>query len=254
MDGDIIIELDLTVPVFRAAYYLGDLTNTTEVSLLKRILIPSDVCVDIGANIGYVTLIMAKYAREVYSYEPMPSTYKWLVRNTQLNPRLAAKVKCYEMALSDHTDIQTMYMPTNEPQSASLQPGAWAQSSTSQVKVGSLDRHLTDIAPSFIKIDVEGAEYDVLHGAARTVERNHPIVFSELSNVYQARFGHNCREIYDFFIKWSYTCLLVWKESQFDAGPISIDPLPRELPQDGQVRNGLFIPADRVNEVLARIR
>ena len=53
------------------------------VSLFKSLLQPHDTVLDIGANIGCTSLLFGALARKVYSFEPSPSTYRWLVQNVQ---------------------------------------------------------------------------------------------------------------------------------------------------------------------------
>ena len=59
----------------------------------------NDVVLEIGANVGGNSKELPKYAKFVYSFEPAPSCYKWLARNTRHIPN----IKCYNAAVSDKT-------------------------------------------------------------------------------------------------------------------------------------------------------
>ena len=51
------------------------------VSLFKSLLQLNDTVLDVGANIGCTSLLFGDLARKVYSFEPSPTTYRWLVEN-----------------------------------------------------------------------------------------------------------------------------------------------------------------------------
>jgi predicted O-methyltransferase YrrM len=53
------------------------------VSFFKSLLQPTDTVLDIGANIGCTSLLFGSRASKVYSFEPSPTTYRWLVENVQ---------------------------------------------------------------------------------------------------------------------------------------------------------------------------
>ena len=64
-----------------------------------------------------------------------------------------------------------------------------------------LDAILVDVPGrvSFIKCDVEGAEFGVLLGAVQTIERHRPIVYVELVSGYLQRYGHSLDDVFGFF-------------------------------------------------------
>src|ERR1039458_7626249 len=63
---------------------------------------PGDVCIDVGANIGYYTLIMSKAVGpqgQVYAFEPVPPTFNYL--NKILTETKSFNVKAFQLAISD---------------------------------------------------------------------------------------------------------------------------------------------------------
>jgi FkbM family methyltransferase len=133
------------------------------------------IIIDAGANIGNHSVYFAKVcgAQTVYSFEPMRQTFEILSRNAELNA--PERIKCYNTALgASHTKGDLLqFFPGN----------------IGTARVKSSDRGLYEIKPldSFdlreihiIKIDVEGAEIDVLEGARQTLARCKPIIWVDL--------------------------------------------------------------------------
>ena len=96
-----------------------------------------------------------------------------------------------------------------------------------------------------LKIDVEGAELDVLTGGARLITRDRPLVAIELVEAHQRRFGRACADILRFFGERDYVAVEV---------PDHLDPprpfTPDAIERDGAV-NVLFVPRERVEAILA---
>jgi FkbM family methyltransferase len=149
-----------------------------EMMLLEKFRrhIPIDATIiDAGANIGNHSVYFSKicYARSVYAFEPMRQTFKILARNAELNA--PERIKCYNYALgaSDTKAALLQFYPGNIGT-------ARVQSSTKGLyEIKPLDAfHFPEV--QVLKIDVEGAEIDVLEGARQTLARCKPIIWVEL--------------------------------------------------------------------------
>ena len=193
MDGDIAIELDLSVPSMRPLYFLYDISSMLETVLIRRLLLPGDVFVDVGANIGYFSLIAAKYARQVVAFEPSPMTRPYLRRNLELNPALASRVTVHSLALSDHCGSAEMFNPPDYPGMAALRPTGQEREVVESVALDTMDHALVDQRVSFIKVDVEGGELDVLNGACLTIDRGAPSSSLSLSSDTRRASGTRAR-------------------------------------------------------------
>jgi len=128
------------------------------------------VALDIGANIGYVTLILAELvgrAGHVYAVEPGPRNFEILRKNIDLN-NYRERISAYQIAISDRNEILKLYMS----QSSNLH-SITASTNTEQAvdvvaKTG--DEFLEDkMLPSFIKMDLEGAEVEAIRGMIETL-------------------------------------------------------------------------------------
>ena len=252
MDGDVNVELDLSVSYFRYLYFHHDLSNEAESVLIRHLLEPKQVFVDVGVHIGYFVLLAAKYGRHVYAFKPNPSSFACLQRNRSLNPTLVQKLDCLMVALGDTRGTLTLYTSPSDPSLASLKPIETSDPVTEVVKVDTLDRVLEAIPIHFIKVDVEGAEIDVLDGARGHISSTLPIVICELFEVFQQRFGHTCRDIVSFFTEYGYQDLRI-ETSAHEDDAVKLTELDVTTLSTTEVNNGLFVPADRVAEVMRRL-
>ncbi len=150
-------------------------TSNTLAALIK----PGMVCYDCGANVGYFTLVMSALvgpAGQVFAFEPDPRHADALRKHMELNDCRNVVVK--EIALSNCSGT-TLFMSAKSM-------SAISQDGNVVVACDSLDR-LGLPAPDVMKIDVEGAELDVLDGASRLLREHRPVVLMALHiNVQQA--------------------------------------------------------------------
>jgi FkbM family methyltransferase len=155
------------------------LTGTYEpgtTMLVSRLLRRGMIAVDIGAHAGYYTRLFAKLVGKdgkVYAFEPAPQTFDILERNTKIFPN----VQRFNAALLDRDGIINLYESVNSGAN-SIWPnntrGAPARSVT--VQATTLDQVFAHVSPHLIKIDVEGAELEVLHGMQAVLHRSERLV------------------------------------------------------------------------------
>ena len=184
------------------AEHLGYLIGTAEPHLqkiIKKHVRPGDVVYDIGANIGYVSLSLAKQVGatgKVIAFEPVPQSIACLRRNVQIN-RLD-NVQILELAASDGLGKATIRIADNlstaslvwhrhDPSAASLE--------IATVSVDELVESGALRTPRFVKIDVEGAEDKVLLGMRKTLVAARPVLFVECSDAGRETAWHVLREI-----------------------------------------------------------
>lgn len=143
--------------------------------------------IDIGANAGYWAVPLAKNFPSAIAFEPDPGIRERLIRNVKLNQ--LENVTVCELAVSDSSGTANFAVRRALDNSGSLNDGMGSLvnfdtflEGTVLVKTVSLDEYLSinGDSVSLIKIDVEGAEELVLRGAARTLQRDLPVVISEL--------------------------------------------------------------------------
>jgi FkbM family methyltransferase len=211
IDGDVRIEFDMSVPIFRYIYFHYDFAASPEINIMRALLKPDETCIDVGAHLGYLSLIAAKYSKHVIAFEPSPTTFQLLKRNIELNPSLSTKIRAEEYGLSNHEGSFTLYTSKTHPDLASLEPIEVPDGFTQEIKLTTLDQSVSieDSPVGFIKIDVEGAELNVLEGGKDLIKRHHPIIMLELIESHQQRFSHSCGEVVTLLASQGYEAYLI---------------------------------------------
>lgn len=168
---------------------LGYLLGTAESHLqraIKKYVSAGDMVFDIGANIGYVSLSLAKRVGpngRVIAFEPIPRNVEMLRKSIEVNG--LTNIQLLDLAASDR-DGETVIRMAENPATASM---IWHQGNPDVtnivVKTVAID-DLVDAGefgrPIFVKIDVEGAEGLVLAGMRRTIEASQAVLFVECSD------------------------------------------------------------------------
>ena len=160
--------------------YVHDRQCEPELIYLEKICGCTGTAVDVGANIGYYTYKLSKLFDSVHAFE--------------INPELTAgirslgrsNVEVSDIGLSDRKGTATLFVPVlnDIPLTgwASLQPGNCPDTDEHlerPVVIGTLDSvRIADV--SFLKIDVEGHELEVLNGGRVTINATRPVVLVEI--------------------------------------------------------------------------
>jgi len=199
-------------------------TTGVEARLCRLILAEcgaGSVCIDVGANYGFVTLIMGLAVGgrgRVLSFEPAPGLYEALRRNIEDN-ELREVCQPVQLALSQQ-----------EGTTAIAQPG-----STFQARCSTLDRYLEEHPLEkldLIKIDTDGGDFDVLQGAVETLRRFRPVVIVEMAERQQ--------EIYSLLRELGYRHLLDMTGAAVRAGEWPPNLIaacrPVRIPERGSLR------------------
>ena len=151
--------------------------------LMEKHICPGSVAYDVGANHGVHTLLMARLAGSsghVYAFEPVPDIMSQLAENVRLNG--FSNVRGLELALGDQTGSASFVRGKDSSLGHLLEPGSGLEGDLS-IAVTTLDDFVFvegHQAPSFVKLDVEGAESRVLSGAERVLRAHHPILLVDL--------------------------------------------------------------------------
>jgi FkbM family methyltransferase len=142
---------------------------------------------DVGANIGIMTVHLAKHLPNstIHAFEPVPdnlNVLKRIIKRFKLR-----KIKVHEMAVGDQSGTISMVLPVQS--GAKLQGLShvkhetiteWNEGLEFNVDVNTLDNVLNGERIQGIKIDVENFEYYALKGGRRILEQNQPVIYAEL--------------------------------------------------------------------------
>ena len=144
-----------------------------ETDLVKKEIHKGDVVIDIGANIGYYTIMFAKLVGDsgkVIAFEPDPTNYELLKKNIEING--FTNVILEQKALSDNPG--KMMLSLNNENTAGHHLDFKNENSINSIEVDvlSLDDYFSykNIKINFIKMDVEGAESNVIKGMSNILK------------------------------------------------------------------------------------
>ena len=160
-------------------------------TLASQLVRPGDIVYDVGAHIGYTSLLFAyNHAGAVHSFEILPSTAQKLVKTVAAND-VDNIVMVHNVGLG--SSARTIELAVGPTAMASL----YSQSSDQgkeTCRVTTLDQYVIDNqipSPRFIKVDIEGAEIEFLEGGKNLINECKPIMLIEFHNLSLLQEGVN---------------------------------------------------------------
>lgn len=196
--------LDLTTGMQETVYFHGEYERfLTEVA--SSLIAPGDICLDVGANFGWYTTLMALKCGEdgeVHAFEPMPGAFGDLARNIQVAGS-PPNVSLNNVALGDKAGTIQIHLFDDLPTGhASIAANAGVTTTISDCRMITLDSYLTEHAVKqvdFVKVDIEGAELMFLNGAERLfLQEVPPIIMMEMALATTRNFGYLPDELIKF--------------------------------------------------------
>jgi FkbM family methyltransferase len=184
---------------------IHDVLEPQQTELIKDLLPEHGIFLDVGANIGYFSIIAARMlgvSGHVFAFEPVDAIYRILCKNIELNGlnNLVTPIKlaCFsapgEMAMTQSEEPSKSYLSCSET------------ANTEKVSMTTLDDFVEQRGISVvdcIKIDAEGSDFEVIRGARRTIERCRPAVILETDHL--GRFGSSKLDVSRFFESIDYS-------------------------------------------------
>ncbi|NEO91878.1 MAG: FkbM family methyltransferase [Moorea sp. SIO3G5] len=177
--------------------------DTYVYQIMKRILDKSSNCIDVGGNMGSVLTKICQLAPlgQHYAFEPVPRLA------TRLQKRFP-KVDVRQIALSDLQGQTTFFHVVDAPALSSLKHRDYthwgynnAQTESIAIKTQKLDDILQpDFKVKFIKVDTEGAEFQVFKGAIRTLKTHKPYLVFEFGRTAMVYYKTTPGMMYDFLV------------------------------------------------------
>jgi FkbM family methyltransferase len=163
---------------------------------LKEEIQPGWTVVDVGANIGYFTLLMANRVGpqgKVIAFEPLAENFRILKENIKLNGHTNVVAEnCALMSRTERIELRSA-TPGAITWVASVRIDEKSAVESQSVEAVTLDEYveLNGIAKiDFLKIDVEGAEASVLEGATNVLERDRPTLLIEMHELDRFKDQH----------------------------------------------------------------
>jgi FkbM family methyltransferase len=162
-----------------------------EAEVIVREVNSGDVVCDLGAHVGYFTLLMARLVGaggRVIAFEALPENAKFVEQNARING--LAQVEVVAKAVLDRSQAVEFESEDEDPLTMTAclttSKGRWT------VEAVSLDQHLAGRPEriTFVKIDVQGAEERVLAGMRRILTQHRPTLLVELHDVHVHGANH----------------------------------------------------------------
>jgi FkbM family methyltransferase len=209
LDQGFKMKLDLEDAEQRKVYFFGHYHERYEAALVARLLEPGEIFWDIGANVGYFSLVAAARvhaAGQVVAFEPGAAALERLTENVSLNP--FKNIRIYHLAVADRDGEAVLYRAEGiADSSASLFAAAAGAAGGETCVTVALDGFLNReklAAPDFVKLDVEGAELAALQGAAAILADSRPLLLVEMEEKNLVAAGASKAAIQTFLKDYGY--------------------------------------------------
>jgi FkbM family methyltransferase len=224
--------------------------ETAELRFVEKFLQPGMCVLDIGAHHGLYTLLASRRVGsggKVIAFEPSPRERRLLIQNLRLNS--CSNVRLESCALgNEHARSDLYLVQGREDGCNSLRPPATtAPTQTVLVDVISLDDYLLNAGVKkvdFVKLDVEGAEREVLRGAPYLFGTSRPVILAEVQDIRTHPWGYPAREIVQLLDRAGYDWFRI-----LDSGRLA----PTEIHAQNYDANLVGIPRDRVADVMGSL-
>lgn len=213
-----------------------------ETSLVKKVVKPDNIVVDIGAHIGYYTLIFAKLVGptgKVFAFEPDPENFSLLKKNIEMNGY--KNVILVQKAIADKNSKIKLYL-SEENKGDHRIYDSFDNREFVEVEAIKLDDYLKDYLDkiNFIKMDIEGAEGGAILGMKNLLTQNKNIkLISEFWPIGLKRFGITAAEYLKILLTEGFNLYQI-NENKNKIVPITPDELLKTLTIENQHHTNLF--------------
>ena len=165
--------------------------------------------VDIGSNIGSVTLPLANTFKksQVYSIEPTVYAFEKLKENINLNPDIKKRIKTFNYFISKKKSkikfVHSSWKLNRSDKKHGVHRGILKKTFNKSISLDDLLKK-NKIPIKLIKIDVDGYELDVLKSAEKTLKKIKPIIYFELAPYLYKEIGYKFDDLLNYLKKLNY--------------------------------------------------
>jgi FkbM family methyltransferase len=212
--GGIRYHVDLTEGIDLSLYLFGNFQKHIFCNKYYKEK-PDDVILDVGANIGSMTLQFAQKVPQgrVYAFEPTQYALDKLMKNCSLNPILAERIT----VINTFVSVESAHEPDIQAYSSwkvdsshctpvhEIHLGAiMATTGVSAISIDDFVQENKIKRINYIKIDTDGHEYKVLKGSENTIARFKPVIIFEISKYLMVESNTSFQHFFDLFQKFNY--------------------------------------------------
>lgn len=184
---------------YKAIYFkYKEITNKSKIVILKSIIQPGERVIDVGANIGFFTILLSKLVKpsgKVYAFEPEPNNFYYLKKNTKHQKNII----CNQTAVGAINQNVRLYI-SNELNVDHQTYDNGEKRSFLTVSCVCLDKYFPSPKTiDFIKIDAQGFDFKVILGAKNLIKRSRRIkLMGEFWPYGLAKAGSNPKDYINF--------------------------------------------------------
>lgn len=190
-----------------------------EMSIVRLLSPHIDTMLDIGANVGWYSLVIGSLNKSacIHSFEPIPDTFARLEKNCLLNK--CVNINCHNYGLSSAPGSFPFYFYPEGGINASMRNLSGREDAVVvQCQLSTLDQfslqYLANSRCDFVKCDVEGNELSVLEGGNSFLTQHKPILFLELLRKWSAQFGYHPNDVFKLLKDIGYSAYVVESEGK----------------------------------------
>lgn len=216
-DNVVVNRSGLTFKIDRSDYMqwsvYADETDRSHLFARDFHLPSANIIVDIGSNFGAFSLKTARmfYERdekiEVHAFEPNSIMVDRFIENVDLNPKLKPLIKIHNFGLGKAEGLFSLKVPSGNSGAARL-----IESSDSGIEVKRFDNWVDENnlngKISFVKIDVEGWEMDVLLGAENSILGKKIPLYCEVTDKWLIERGYSEKQLLNKLLSYNYKILI----------------------------------------------
>lgn len=218
-DKNILINLNMEDWIQKQIFYFGRYEIEKKETLFWQNLIKeSENIFDIGANIGYYSLmasIRIGNQGKIFAFEPVTVTYNKLIQNIELNKFI--NIIPERIAMSDmNGEIELFVADEKSTGSSSISNHVNFSGIKEKVKTISVDDYVYNNnidKLNIVKIDVEGCEPMVIKGMTKTMNNFKPLILIEVLDERLNTVGSSKEKLFDLFIQNNYSGYQIIEEN-----------------------------------------
>lgn len=182
--------------------------ESEEVDIYNKLIEDKMTILDVGANIGYLSIMWSKKFpnSSIYAFEPIRETFGYLKKNLKINN--CQNIIPVPFALSNENKNDFFYC-SPEIMALASEKNVLGYKKVDKIPVSFISLDFFNIGDiDFIKLDTEGSEYRVLQGAIQTLKEFHPMLVVEFFEYWDTVFGYHPNEVINFLKEYGYRSFL----------------------------------------------
>ena len=176
--------------------------DENEIDLLKRFIKPGTDSIDVGVYRGVYSYEMSKYSKKVHSFEPNPLIFKYINKNLK---KISNNIDLYNFALSNENKVSNLRIPIRDKKmnkenyeehylmgrATVHELNNFQDYEKFEITLKKIDDFNFDNEISFMKIDVEGHEIEVIEGGKLFIKKNKPVLLVEIEERHSKKNIHH---------------------------------------------------------------